>query len=151
MDTDREINVIKKLIPSATGEHLLYVNQLLSILLKKKQDEERSRQRSIHEEDTIEPDTQAPSLPIKENAKAVKIHDIDTKTLTDLYLNSDGFKDFMKKCVEYIITNFTKDESVLKLIKLKCYVQIKAIFEYYHDKPYEQPSKPSRNRSTLIS
>jgi hypothetical protein len=77
MDTDREINAIKKLIPSATGDNLIYLNQRLSILLKKKQDEERSRQRLIQEEDIVEPDTQPPSLPIKENAKALKIIDID--------------------------------------------------------------------------
>jgi hypothetical protein len=113
MDTDREINTIKKFIPAATGDNLIYLSQRLSILLKKKQDEERSIQLSIQEEDTVEPDTQPPSLPIKENAKAVKIIDIDTKTLTDLYLNSNGVKDFMNKCLEHVMTNFTKDESVL--------------------------------------
>jgi hypothetical protein len=61
--------------------------------------------------------------------------------LTDLYLNSDGVKNFMKKCVEHVMTNFIKDENLLKLIKLKCYVQVKVIFEYYHDKPYEPTFK----------
>jgi hypothetical protein len=140
MDTDREINAIKKLIPSATGDNLIDLNQRLNILLKKKQDEERSRQRSI-QEDTVEPDTQPPSLLNKENAKAVKIIKIDTKTVNDLYLNSDGVKDFMNKCLEHVMTNFTKDENVLKLIKLKCYVQVKVIFEYYHAKPYESTFK----------
>jgi hypothetical protein len=46
MDTAREINAIKNLIPSATGENLIYLNQRLAILLKKKEDEERARQPS---------------------------------------------------------------------------------------------------------
>jgi hypothetical protein len=43
MDTDREINAIKKLIPSATCERLIQLTQRLSFLLKKKQDEEQAK------------------------------------------------------------------------------------------------------------
>jgi hypothetical protein len=45
------------------------------------------------------------------------------------------------KCIEYVMNNFAKDELVLKLINLKCYVQVKVVFEYYHDKPYESTFK----------
>jgi hypothetical protein len=58
MDTDREINALKKLILSASGERLIQLTQRLSFLLMKKQDEERARQRQNQEEDTIEPDKQ---------------------------------------------------------------------------------------------
>jgi hypothetical protein len=36
MDTDREIKAIQKLIPSASGERLKYLNDKLTALLKKK-------------------------------------------------------------------------------------------------------------------
>jgi hypothetical protein len=101
------------------------------------------------EENTIEPDIQPPSLTIKENAKAVKIVEINSKDLSDLYINSDGVKDYMKKCIEYVMNNFAKDEEVLKLIKLKCYVQVKVYFEYHHDKPYE-PSFKTLKRSFYV-
>jgi hypothetical protein len=149
MDTDREINAIKKLIPSASGERLMQLTQRLSFSLKKKQDEQQSKQNACQEEDTIEPEVQPPSLTIKENAKAVKIIEINSKDLSDIYITSDRVKDFMKKCIDYVMNNFTKDEQVLKLIKMKCYVQLKVYFEYYHDKPYE-PSFKTLKRSFYV-
>jgi hypothetical protein len=151
MDTDREIKVIQKLIPSASGERLIQRNNRLTFLLKKKQDEEEARRRANREEDTIEPDIQPSSLTINENIKGFKIFEINSKDLSDLYIHCDGVKEFMNKCIEYVMNNYTKDEEVLQLIKLKCYVQIKVVFEYYHDIPTNHPSKPSRNPSTLIS
>jgi hypothetical protein len=118
MDTDREINTIKKLIPSASGERLVQLTQRLSYLLKKKEDEEQAKQRANQEEDTIEAIIQPPSLPINENIKGFKIFEINSKDLNDLYIHCDGVKDFMKKCIEYVMNNFAKDEEVLKLIKL---------------------------------
>jgi hypothetical protein len=93
------------------------------------------------EENTIEPDTQTPSLSIKEIIKPLNVFEINPKDMDELYTNSGGVKDFMKKCVEYVMENIAKKEEVLKLINLKCYVQVKVIFEYYHDKPYEPTFK----------
>jgi hypothetical protein len=45
MDTDRRIEALKKLIPSADGERLLQLTEQLSYLLRKKQDEEEAKQR----------------------------------------------------------------------------------------------------------
>jgi hypothetical protein len=100
MDMDRENNTVKKLIPSATGERLIQLTQRLSFLLKKKQDEEQARQHQNQEEDTIEPDIQLPSLTIKENVKAVKIVEINSNDLNNLYITSDGVKDYIKKCID---------------------------------------------------
>jgi hypothetical protein len=36
MDTDRQINALKKLIPSAAGERLIQLTERLSFLLMKK-------------------------------------------------------------------------------------------------------------------
>jgi hypothetical protein len=47
------------------------------------------------------------------------------------------------------LNNFAKEEQVLKLIKLKCYVQVKVVFEYYHDKPYE-PTFKTLKRSFYV-
>jgi phage-related minor tail protein len=41
MDIDKEINAIKKLIPSATGERLTKLNQRLTFLISKQQEQER--------------------------------------------------------------------------------------------------------------
>jgi hypothetical protein len=54
------------------------------------------------------------------NTKMCMRHSIDNKSLTELYLNSDGVKDFMNKRLQYIMTKFANDQTVLKLIKLKC-------------------------------
>jgi hypothetical protein len=79
----------------------------------------------------------------------VKIIEINSKDLSDIYITSDGVKDFMKKCIDYVMNNFTKDEKVLKLIKMKCYVQLKVYFAYYHDKPYE-PTFKTLKRSFYV-
>jgi hypothetical protein len=149
MDIDREINTLKKLIPSADGERLALLTERLSFLLKKKQGEEQARQHQNQEEDTIEPNITPPSLTIKKNAKAVKIVEINSKDLSDLYINSDGVKDYMKKCIEYVMNNIAKEQDVLKLIKLKSYVQLKVYFEYHHDKPYE-PTFKTLKRSFYV-
>jgi hypothetical protein len=41
------------------------------------------------------------------------------------------------KCCAYIINHVTQDENIHNLIKKKHYLQLKAVFEYAHDKPYE--------------
>jgi hypothetical protein len=45
-DTDRQINGLKKLIATASGDNLVYFNELLTKLLKKKEDEELAKQAS---------------------------------------------------------------------------------------------------------
>jgi hypothetical protein len=110
MDIDTEINVIKKLIPAATGDKLAYLNQRLTILLKKKEEREKSKQASNPVEEDIIPEEEIqpepPSLSNQENPKTIKIIKIDNKTLNGLYLNSDGVKDYMNKCVEYVMSSF---------------------------------------------
>jgi membrane protein involved in colicin uptake len=65
MDTDRRIEALKKLIPSADGERLLQLTEQLSYLLRKKQDEEEAKQRESRVERTIEPPIEEPpSLPV---------------------------------------------------------------------------------------
>jgi hypothetical protein len=141
MDIDRRIEALKKLIPSATGERLFELTEQLSFLLKKKQDEEEARQRTSQVE-TIEPPLEeVPSLPIIENLKGITRLEINSKDLADLYIDSDGVQHFMNQCVEYIMNKFAKDELVLKLIKVKCYVQVKVTFEFFHNKPYEPTFK----------
>jgi hypothetical protein len=39
------------------------------------------------------------------------------------------------------MNKFAKQEVIVKLIKVKCYVQLKVTFEFYHNKPYEPTFK----------
>jgi hypothetical protein len=54
-----------------------------------------------------------------------------------MYINSEGVRDFVMKCCDYIINHVTQNENIHNLIKKKHYLQLKAVFEYAHDKPYE--------------
>jgi hypothetical protein len=56
MDIDKEINALKKLIPTATGERLTYLTQRLSFLLSKQQEQERVKLAQNQEDDTVEPE-----------------------------------------------------------------------------------------------
>jgi hypothetical protein len=47
------------------------------------------------------------------------------------------------------MNNIAKEPEVLKLIKLKSYVQLKVYFEYHHDKPYE-PTFKTLKRSFYV-
>jgi hypothetical protein len=125
MDIDKEIDVIKKLIPSATGERLSFLNRRLTVLLQKKEDLEKSKQALDPVEEDIpqeEPIQEPPSLPTQENPSTVKIIKIDKNSLTEIFLNRDGIKDFMNKCLEHMMSKIANDQSVLKLIKAKCYL-----------------------------
>jgi hypothetical protein len=131
MDIDRRIEALKKLIPSATGERLFELTQQLSFLLMKKQDEEEAKQLANRVKTIESPLEEPPSLPINENLKGISRVEINSKDLFDIYVNSDGVMHFMNRCVEYIMNKFAKDELILKLIKVKCYIQIKATFEFF--------------------
>jgi hypothetical protein len=89
------------------------------------------------EEDILEEEPEPPSLPTQENHPTRKIVKIDKKILDVIFIKRDNIKDFMKKCLDEMMTKIANDESVLKLFKVKCYLQVKAVFEYYHDKPHE--------------
>jgi hypothetical protein len=145
MDEDKKIEALVKLIPSARGnyERLLQLTEQLSTLLWKAINEQKTRQHQLDQtERTIEPPLEEPlSLPVHENLKGVTIVKITSKDLFDLFFDSDGVADFMNRCVDYINTKIIKQDVVLKLIRVKCYVQLKITFEFYHDKPYEPTFK----------
>jgi hypothetical protein len=150
MDIDKEIEVVKKLIPSAIGEKLTFLNRRLTILLQKKEELEKSKQPlNPVEEDIPQEEKVPPSLPTQENTSTVKIIKIDKHTLYEIFLNRDGIKDFMNKCLEHMMSKIANDQSVLKLIKAKCYLQVKVVFEYYHNKSYE-PTFKSIKRSFYV-
>jgi hypothetical protein len=108
MDTDREIQSLKKLIDSAEGDTLNYLVERLHTLISRREAERRSREPEDHGECTEERDMQPPSLQIKEKHRSLKIVGIDESALKQLYINCDGVRDYVKKCCEYIIDKFTK-------------------------------------------
>jgi hypothetical protein len=81
--------------------------------------------------------------------KVVKISKINSNDLENIYLTSEGVKDFLNKCVDHFMTNNINEPEVKKVISMKSYVQVKVIFEYYHDKPYD-PSFKTTKRSFYV-
>jgi hypothetical protein len=145
MDIDKEINAIKKLIPSAFGERLSFLTQRLSVLLQKKEELEKSKEPSNPvEEDILEEEPEPPSLPMQENYPKLKIIKIDKKILDVIFIKRDNIKDFMNKCLDEMMTKIANDQTVLKLFKVKCYLQVKVVLEYYHDKPHEPVLKTNK-------
>jgi hypothetical protein len=51
--------------------------------------------------------TQPPSLEVKEKYSALKIVGINNNVLKDMYINSEGVRDFIMKCCTYIINHVT--------------------------------------------
>jgi hypothetical protein len=109
MDVDREIQQLKKLIASAEGENLAYLVERLHTLVSKQEAERRSKEREDQGEDT-EPaaaDIRPPSLQIKEKHTSLKIIGIDRELLKQMFINSEGVRDFIMKGCEYIINKIT--------------------------------------------
>jgi hypothetical protein len=141
MDLDRKIQQLKKLIVTAEGETLDYLVEQLHTLLTKQRAEGQARE---HEDqptqadtEPVTADTQPPSLVVKEKHSALKIFSINYNVLKDMYIKSEGVRDFVMKGCDYIINHVTQDENIRDLIKKKHYLQLKVVFEYAHDKPYE--------------
>jgi hypothetical protein len=72
----------------------------LHTLVKKREAEKRLKESEDQEEYKEEKGIEPSSLPIKEKDKSVKIVGIDQDTLKNLYIKSEGGKDFINKCVE---------------------------------------------------
>jgi hypothetical protein len=126
MDIDRENQHLKNLIPNAEGETLTYLVERLQTLLSKQKAERQAKERedqSVVDTEPAAADTQPPSLEIKEKPKALKIVGIDREVLKEMFINSDGVRDFVTKCCAYIIINVTKDENLVNLTKQKHYLQ----------------------------
>jgi hypothetical protein len=144
---DREIETIKKLIIGTNDVNVLkYLTERLNTLLNKKQSQPNQ---PVNEQAANNDDEQPPAAPIEittvnENKIPVKIIGINLCILEDIYVKSEGVKDYMDKCVDYVKREFPKLEEVKQLIKSKVYVQLKVIFEYYHDKPYEPTLKTTK-------
>jgi hypothetical protein len=138
MDVYREIQQLKKLIPNAEGENLAYLVERLHTLVSKQESKEREDQPVV---DTEPAGIRPPSLQIKEKHRSLKIIGIDREVLKQMFINSEVVRDFIMKGCEYIINKITQDESLLKLINRKFYLQLKTVFEYAHDKPYEPTLK----------
>jgi hypothetical protein len=141
MDVDRKIQQLKKLIVTAEGETLDYLVEQLHTLLTKQRVE---RQATQHEDQPRKADTEPVaagtrplSLEVKEKHSALSIVGINYNDLKDIYINSEGVRDFVMKCCAYIINHVTQDKNINDLIKKKHYLQLKAVFEYAHDKLYE--------------
>jgi hypothetical protein len=126
---------------TAEGETLEYLVEQLHTLLTKQSDERQTREQDDQprQEDTepVTAGTQPPSLEVKEKHSALKIVGINNNVLKDMYIKSEGVRDFIMKCCDYIVRHVTQDENIRDLIKKKHYLQLKAVFEHAHDKPYE--------------
>jgi hypothetical protein len=140
-ENKKRIDALLNLIQSSRGnyERLLELIDQLSVLLLRVVDEEKRKQL---EEDltsnTIEPPAkEPPCLEIDENSKGLVNVEIPSNQLHNLFFDCDGVVDFFNRCIDYINDNIVKQESVIKLIRLKCYVQLKVTFEFYHEKPHE--------------
>jgi hypothetical protein len=99
MDVDREIQDLKKLIITAEGETLDYLVDQSHTLLRRQRAERQARE---HENQPRQADTepvaagtQPPSLEIKEKHSALKIVSIDNNVLKDMYINSEGVRDYV--------------------------------------------------------
>jgi hypothetical protein len=156
MDVDRKIQQLKKLIVTAEGETLTYLVERLQTLLAKQKAERQAKER---EDQPVAADTQPPLLEVKEKHSALKIVGINYNVLKDMYIKSEGVRDYVMKCCANIINNVTKDENLVNLTKQKHYLQLKAVFEYAHDKTYEpilktikKPFYPNKliQRSNLV-
>jgi hypothetical protein len=104
----------------------------LNTLLNKKQS---SSTRPTSEEPSLNVDEHPPDAPIeilntKQNKIPVKIIGINSVIIEQLYVKTEGVKDYMDQCVDYVKREFPKLEDVKKLIKAKVYVQVKVIFKY---------------------
>jgi hypothetical protein len=148
IDIDRQINAIKKLIPFADGDHLTFLTNQLTALLKKKEELAKSKPVSNQEEDKLEQEPEVPSLSTQENVLIVKILRVDKKTLEEMFISRDTIQDFMKKCVEDLVNKVANENTKLRIIKAKCYLQVKVNMEYYHDKPHEPLFKTTKVPST---
>jgi hypothetical protein len=81
IDINKQINAIKKLIPSADGERLDFLTDQLHALLKKKQELAKSRPILNQVEEDIVEEPEVPSLPTQEKLPVVKIENVDHKSL----------------------------------------------------------------------
>jgi hypothetical protein len=102
-DTDKQINSIKKLIATASGDMLIYYNQLLSKLLENKANEELTKEASNQKEDTqVVHNKRSPVNAFTElrTDKVIRIIQIEVAILSDVFLHSDGVANFMNKCIE---------------------------------------------------
>jgi hypothetical protein len=61
-----------------------------------------------------------------------------------MFINRDNIQDFMKKCVEHLVNKVANDNTRIRMIKAKCYLQVKVRMEYYHDKPDEPLFKTTK-------
>jgi hypothetical protein len=148
MDVDRKIQQLKKLIVTAEGETLDYLVEQLHTLLRKRR--EFNNELTVDTEPSptsaqpvaagTQPEaagTELPLLEVKEKHSALKIFGISYNVLKDMYIKAEGVRDYVMKCCDYIVRHVTQDENIDDLIKKKHYLQLKVVFQYAHDKPYE--------------
>jgi hypothetical protein len=143
-ENKKRIEALLNLIQSSRGNYqrlLELIDQVSVLLLREVERERREQLEEDLESNTIEPPGEPPCLEIDENSKGLLNVQIPSNQLHDMFFDCDGVIDFFNRCIDYISDNIVKQESVLKFFKLKCYVQLKVTFEFYHEKPHDPTFK----------
>jgi hypothetical protein len=91
-------------LPQQKGKTFAYFVDRLQVLLTRQTAESQARE---HEDQPRQADTesvaagtQPPSLEVKEKHSALKIFGINNNVLKDMYIKSEGVRDFVMKCCD---------------------------------------------------